>query len=132
MIAARRTRPSHGEPALVALGCIIFQLGSPLVWLHHLLLALPLVTWLLRPQSGTEAARDVKRRQLAAGAAFILLAVSPWEWMLPSEIQVAAMANVGLVILYGAALFDVTRDASRELIDSDGAPRFMCRMRNEK
>lgn len=104
-IAFRRTSLPSTDAALIALGCVAFQLGSPLVWVHHLLLSVPLIGYLLRPGTDSFAAR----RQIAAGAAMALLAIEPWAAYVPSMIHVAALVNMGLVIAFVAALVDVTR-----------------------
>jgi len=109
VVMARRSAPGpHGDFLAAGLGCVVFQFGSPIVWLHHLLLSLPLLAYLLRPASAAELPRNVRRRQIAAAAAFLILAVEPWEAMLPTAMQVAATVNVGLLILYGAGLFDLS------------------------
>jgi len=108
-IAKRCTSPDRSDFLAVGLGCVIFQFASPIVWLHHLLLSLPLVAYLMRPATAGECLRNVRRRQITAGTAFLILSVEPWDAMLPTALQVAATVNVGIAMLYGAALFDLSR-----------------------
>jgi hypothetical protein len=97
-VAFRFVPDERTDVALIALGCVLFQLGSPLVWVHHLLLSVPLVAYLLRPGE--------RWRQIAGAAAFILLAVEPWAGLFPDMIQVAAWINCGLLIAFIATLRD--------------------------
>lgn len=121
LVASGKPSSASGDLLAVGLGSVIFQFGSPIVWLHHLLLSLPLLAYLLRPAKAGELLRNVRRRQVAAGAAFLILAVGPWEAMLPTALQVAATVNVGLLILYGAGLSDLSRSAlAEDSLEADG------------
>ena len=107
LVVAWRVKPRREADLLaIGLGCVLFQLGSPLVWVHHLLLSVPLIAYLLREGD--------RRRQLAAAFALALIAVAPWAALMGSMIQIAAainvgllMINVGLLIAFGAALCDL-------------------------
>lgn len=101
IVAFRVAPDARVDVALIALGCVLFQLGSPLVWVHHLLLSVPLIAWLLRPGE--------RWRQIAGAVAFALLAVEPWAALLPDIIQVAAWVNCGLIIAFVATLRDFAR-----------------------
>ena len=110
---ALRWKPGReADVAAIALGCVAFQFGSPLVWVHHLLLSVPLAMFLLRPAGAAETARHAVRRQLAGAVALALIAVEPWATAVPTMIQVGAFINVGLLIAYGASLHDLAGTAS--------------------
>jgi len=94
----------------IGLGSAIGLLGSPLVWVHYLVMALPLLAWLLRPGGGTR--ERVKLRRLAATVALLVLALGPSDHVVTSTaIEVAILVNVGLLIAYATGLFDL---ATRE------------------
>ena len=116
--AARWKPGREADVAAIALGCVAFQFGSPLVWVHHLLLTVPLVMFLLRPAGAVETSRNATRRQLAGAGALALIAVEPWAGAVPTMIQVGAFINVGLLVAYGASLHDLARTAS--LLGEDG------------
>lgn len=100
---AFRVRPDdRTDVPLIGMACVLFQLGSPLVWVHHLLLSVPLIIYLLRPGQGERA----KQRQLAGAVALALIAVEPWAVLVPDMIQIAAFVNVGLLLAFVAALRD--------------------------
>lgn len=110
---AFRWKPGReADVAAIALGCVAFQFGSPLVWVHHLLLTVPLIMFLLRPHGIAETPRNAGRRQIAGAVALALIAVEPWARAVPTMIQVAAFVNVGLVIAYAASLHDLARSAA--------------------
>ncbi|HUP50789.1 MAG TPA: glycosyltransferase 87 family protein [Thermoanaerobaculia bacterium] len=107
-VAFRWKPGSRADAALIPLGCVLFLLSSPLVWLHYLLLTVPLVIWLLRPAEGS----GVLPRQLAGVVALALLAVTPWDALMPSVLEVATFANAGLLIAFVATLHDLAGDHS--------------------
>lgn len=111
---AFRVRPDHRtDVPLIGMACVLFQLGSPLVWVHHLLLSVPLIIYLLRPGQGERA----KQRQLAGAVALALVAVEPLAVVVPDMIQVAAFVNVGLLLAFVVGLRDFA-----DLRESDAVP----------
>ena len=105
---ARRVSSLEAEVVAATMSCLIFYISSPIVWLHHLLLALPLIAYLLRPQE--EAAglqRHVRSIQASAAAGFFILAVGPWDWMLSTATQVAVVVNCGIGMLLVAGLLEL-------------------------
>jgi len=107
LIARRARSDRHADLLALGLGCTIFQFGSPLVWVHHLLLSVPLVAYLLRPLGDDESPAKASYRQCAAAVALAILAVEPWARFVPTMAAVAAITNVGLVLAYGTALYDL-------------------------
>lgn len=109
VLAAWRARstPAHTDLLAIGLGCVIALLGSPLVWLHYLVLCLPLLTYLLRPAADDEAHAHARRRQIAAAIVLSMLAIEPWAQLIPTTIQLAAFVNLGFLIAFVAALGDV-------------------------
>jgi hypothetical protein len=108
-VAIARTSSSsvHTDLLVIGLGCVLFQFASPLVWVHHLLLSVPLIAYLLRPPGETESPAHARQRQLAALIAFAFTSVGPWSTVFPEVVQVAAIANVGLLVAYAAGLRDL-------------------------
>jgi hypothetical protein len=99
--------PQHADQLAIGLGCVMALLGSPLMWIHYLVLTIPLLAYLLRPTG------NAPRRQVAAAVALAILAIEPWARFVPATIQVAALVNVGLVVAVIASLFDLrTRGAT--------------------
>jgi hypothetical protein len=105
-IFAAFRRPSD-DVLPILLGCAVFQLVSPLVWLHYLVLVMPLVFWLLRPASPRHA-------QIAGAVSLALIAVKPWDALVPTVEWVAVGVNVGLAITIASVIL------SRE--DGEGSP----------
>lgn len=97
-----RSVPQDRAVPAVVLGSVIGLLGSPLVWVHYLVLALPLLAWLLQP--GESGGRRVRMRHLAAGLALLLLSVQPWDQFVPNTMQVAVLVNLGLLLAFAAGL----------------------------
>jgi glycosyl transferase family 87 len=94
--------------AAIGLGCAVFELGSPLVWMHYLLLIMPLFAYLFRGASDDESERDVRVRQNAGALAFFILALNPWGGTPDIGVmRVATAVNFGLLILFVAALRDL-------------------------
>jgi hypothetical protein len=94
-VARKAETGKHADVLAIGLGCVLFQFVSPLVWVHHFLLSLPLMAYLL------------PRRPVAAVAALALTSVGPWSALFPSALQVAAISNLGLLIAYGAGLAEL-------------------------
>ena len=102
-LAVRSRSGVSADIPLIAIGLCLFHLVSPLVWVHYFMLAIPVVMWLLRPAApGAHAAR----RQIAALAALLFMAVRPWDSFASTTLQVALIANAGLFI----ALIAATRE----------------------
>lgn len=103
IVAAARGRASPPDIDLLAigLGCAALQLASPLLWVHHLLLAVPLIAFLLRPVFDGE---DARPRHAAAVVALGLLTIEPWATLVSTVTQVALLANAGLLIAFAAGL----------------------------
>ncbi len=120
VLAARRARSErHVDLLALGLGCLIFQFGSPLVWVHHLLLSVPVIAYLLRPGGEGEGPVHATGRQIAAAIALAMVAVEPWAQWVPTVGQVAAIVNGGLVIAYGTALYDLV--ANHDQSSTEGA-----------
>jgi hypothetical protein len=118
---AWRTRTDPQLPAAApALGCLVFVLGSPLVWPQYYLLTLPIVLWLLRSLDHTRAAITL--------LAVFILAMDPWHGPVhPSEVlRLALVCNAGLLLLATAtahALWRVTpEDVDVDRPQATGSP----------
>lgn len=95
-VAAFRAKPGASfDVAAIALGCVLFQFVSPLVWAHHLLLSVPLMLWLLRPAAS-------RPRQIAGAVGLALIAVEPWGTFVPTVTWVALGVNAGLAVAFVA------------------------------
>jgi hypothetical protein len=107
MIGRRSTRTAPDvELLVIGLGAVIGLLGSPLVWVHYLVMALPLLAWLLRPAGAKET-------RAAASVALVLLAIAPSDHVVGSTMLVAILVNLGLLIAFAAGLFDLwTRETA--------------------
>jgi hypothetical protein len=95
VLRARASAQQH-DLLLIGLGAVIGLLGSPLVWMHYLVMALPLLACLARG-----------RRRLAVAVALTLLAVTPWDQVIPTTLLVAALVNAGLRIAFVAGFLDL-------------------------
>lgn len=84
----------------IGLGSVIGLLGSPLVWVHYLVMALPLLAWLLRPARA-------ERMRVAAAVALLLLALAPSDYVTTTPMLAALLVNGGLVLAFAAGLFDL-------------------------
>jgi hypothetical protein len=106
--------PQHTDRLAIALAPVIALVGSPLVWVHYFVQCVPLIAYLLRPATELESIADIRRRQIAAAVALSIFAIEPWARVLPSTIQLAALVNVGLAIVFAAGLFDLRLPSAEE------------------
>ncbi len=102
-----QSAPTHTDLLTIGLGCVIALLGSPLVWVHYLVLCIPLLAYLLRPAADDEPPAQARRRQIAAAIALSMLAIEPWAQLIPTTIQLAAFVNLGFLITFVAGLDDL-------------------------
>jgi hypothetical protein len=92
--------PAVEDLLLIGAGCLVVLLSSPLVWLHYLILALPAVVVLIRPQA---------RRRWPALAAFVAVAMDPWTdpFGASDPVRQATVAIAGLVLLFVLVLIEI-------------------------
>jgi len=97
---AEADAPAVEDLLLIGAGCLVVLLSSPLVWLHYLVLALPAVIVLLRPQA---------RRRWPAIAAFVAVAMDPWTDLfgMPDPVRHATVAIAGLALLFVLVLVEI-------------------------
>ena len=95
-----RANTAANDVPVVAAGCLVFLLSSPLVWLHYLLLALPAVVLLLRAPP---------RRQLLSVGALAAVAMSPFAelFSLRNSSAQGVLVLGGLVLLFGLVLLEI-------------------------
>lgn len=110
-ISRRSHDPLHRDVAWVGLGCLLFLTSSHLVWQHYLLLTLPLLLYLLRPQAAESRRqrRWVRVRWLGAGACWLLIAIDPLTDLLEIRelAEQALLVHVGLLVAWVLALADL-------------------------
>jgi hypothetical protein len=116
---ARKVTPTREHDRLaIWLACVVFQFGSPLVWVHHLLLGMPLLIHLLRPASpvleGEHSQRGAVYRQGAALTVLAIFAIKPWDAYMQSAAGVAILVNAAIVLLFLAGVFDLVATESTE------------------
>jgi hypothetical protein len=97
---AEAEAPAVEDVLLIGAGCLVVLLSSPLVWLHYLILALPAVIVLLRPQA---------RWRWPALAAFVAVAMDPWTdpFGASDPLRQATVAIAGLVLLFVLVLLEI-------------------------
>lgn len=110
----RRLRPAgvaearfyHLEVGALLGGVPLFLLGSKLVWLHYLMLLIPLFIVLLRPSGGSWG--GVLPRTVLSGCAVILLGLETWRaWLGPGTVAGFQIATIlGLVCIVVATIID--------------------------
>jgi glycosyl transferase family 87 len=102
----RMARPAERNAAavedllLIAAACLVVLLSSPLVWQHYLILALPSVVVLLRPEA---------RWPWPAMAAFVAIAIDPWADLfgVADPVRQAPLVVAGLVVLFVLVLIEI-------------------------
>ena len=103
--------PREGEEVtLVALGCLVMLLSSPLAWLHYYVLAVPAALVALRPTDG----RGWLQSRLLPAAAILGLAVDPIANLTglgrPQNVRLYALfVCTGAVILLVLVGFELLR-----------------------
>ncbi len=98
----------------VGIGCALYLLSAPLVWVHYYWLATPLALLALRPSSPALAMpRTVPVRRILGGLAVVFLANRPFEWALKTQRQglMAALSGAGILLLFGMALWEAAAGA---------------------
>jgi hypothetical protein len=68
-------------PFVAGLSLVLSLLTAPLVWMHYLVLALPLGFVLMHPRYG-RTSPSMRFHQIAAVIALSLIGALPWEWLL--------------------------------------------------
>jgi hypothetical protein len=109
----RRLAPPSPNRALpldltvVAAGCLVFLISSPLVWLHYLILALPAALLLLGAGP---------RRQWLSVAGLAAVAITPAGELLGVRDPIAGASIVlaGVVALFGLVLAEIAAPVPRE------------------
>ncbi len=103
------------DAAAVAAGALIWLLSAPIVWLHYLVLALPAVLLLLRPELAGW------RRGLAV-LALVGIAVDPVAegFGLHDLRQQAIMTTLALLLLFGLLCREIARGPVPEVPSVDG------------
>ena len=101
-------RALHADLTVVAAGCLVFLLSSPLVWLHYLILALPAALLLLAAE---------ERRQWLAVAALAAVAITPSAELVGVSNPVAGALIVlaGLIALFGLVLAQIAAPVRRDI-----------------
>ncbi len=96
---AFRFKPD-ADAVLIPLGCVAFELSSPLVWVHYLVLGVPLLMFLMRPAA---------KRPWIGAVALLLVATDPWAIVIASPVALTLLVIAGIALAYAAALYDVAR-----------------------
>jgi hypothetical protein len=106
-IGSRATRTDTDiDLQAIGLGAVIGLIGSPLVWVHYLVMTLPLLAWLLRPASA-------KTMRVTASVALVILAIAPSDYVAGTTMLIAVLVNVGLLIAFASGLFELaTRESA--------------------
>lgn len=100
--------------AAIPMGCLVFLLGSPLLWVHYFLMALPAIALLLRNPDASEPESNVRRRFLVAALAVFVFSMDVWGGNDALGLtRFIFICNAGLVLLYIAALLDL--NASKKI-----------------
>jgi hypothetical protein len=96
---AAQPHPIVSDVPVVAAGCLVYMLSSPLVWLHYLILALPAVLYLLRART----------TRLCLGlAAFTAMAVQPLDQLFePSTAGRMLAVIAGMLTLHALMLIEI-------------------------
>jgi hypothetical protein len=83
---------------IVGIGCVIPLVTGRLVWMHYLLLAIPLVIVLLGPRAGGWRPAPLTRPLAALG--LLLIADYPFTFPLPDSPARVLLSGAGLLLLY--------------------------------
>lgn len=97
------------EATLVGAGCLVPLLSAPLVWQHYVLLALPAVLVLLRPEEDPgRPGRGAWRRALTA-VALTAIAIDPYAELFEMRglTQQAVVVSAGLILLFVLTLREI-------------------------
>ena len=99
-----RPRPP-GDAEWLALGCLIFELTSQLVWYHYLVLSFPAILVVLQRVIYSQARRDQISLSLLLGLCLLLFGIAPVErWFSPPLTVEAGRAALGNVLLMAGIL----------------------------
>lgn len=103
-----------GPLIAVSIGILLYTLAAPLVWLHYILLAVPLGMILLSSRSPAV--------KILGGLAMILLAVDPWDALFPirREIEEARLIQAGLLVLLIGTILALLRTKPHRLKPAHG------------
>ncbi len=108
------TRDLHDDLTVVAAGCLVFLISSPLVWLHYLVLALPAAMLLL-------AAEEHRRWLAVVALAAVAITPSAELFRVNDPVAGALIVLAGLLALFGLMLAEIAAPV-RRAIPSEGGP----------
>ena len=99
LIVMRRNPAVDHVPFLIGMGMAIYLISASLVWLHYLVLALPLAVLLI--------GRGAPAQRVLGVVALTLMAADPWEKLFQVRTQGAetTIVTAGLLILFATALW---------------------------
>jgi len=96
---------------MVAVGCLIYLLSCPLVWLHYFVLTIPAALFILRPHItvSTPVTLAVIVRRFFSVAAIMIIAINPMQALsgIRAPNYVAFAISVSTFTLYGLALWEL-------------------------
>jgi hypothetical protein len=101
IIVIRRKRQHVDDLLVIGLAIVVYLIASPVVWLHYMVLALPLALALMRHRSTA----------IVSGIALLMLAEEPYEWIARAPIYPndALLIAPALLALYVAGLWSLSR-----------------------
>lgn len=114
-----------GLSVAAAAGPLIGLLGGRLAWEHYYVLAVPMLSYAMRPAQPFETGRRTTARQVAGGAALLAMSVTPAMWLGPAW----PVAGYAVVAATGAALLLSTAFAAGARPPGPRRPREMSRRR---
>jgi len=98
------------DALLLGLGCLVYLISGRLVWMHYLVLAIPMALYLLRPRAAEKpgTAPGILPYSLTT-VTILLFGLTPFASGTLGAKGLALVLSAGLVVLYGLGIREVAR-----------------------
>jgi hypothetical protein len=101
-------RAFEEDSLMVGIGCLIYLIAARLVWLHYMILVIPMALFLLRPRE--EAFLETTSRSvtyLLAALATLLIGINPLASILREPFVLVILLCIGLIMLFGLGIGEI-------------------------
>jgi hypothetical protein len=98
-------RAFEEDSLMVGIGCLIYLIAARLVWLHYMILVVPVVLFLLRPrEQGSLETRSSSKTYLLTGLATLLIGINPFTSIFRGPFVPVIIVCIGLIMLFGLGI----------------------------
>ena len=103
-------RALHEDMLMVASGGLIYLLSAPLVWIHYIILVIPITLFVFRPRDSSQpvSSSEIFTQRIIPIVAIIGLSMEPVRFFdISTPVFVAISACASILLLFGLALLEL-------------------------